>query len=147
MLAAVFDAPASFHSDAAATERVDELIDMMGLDAFREKLVGELSTGSRRIVDLACVLAQDPAVVLLDEPSAGVAQRETEARHQRRDHCSVGWSRAEGASPPDRSARRPAVTAGRVADRERATVPAGGEPETRDGLSIFDPSLPYGTMC
>jgi ABC-type branched-subunit amino acid transport system ATPase component len=33
----------------------------------------------RRIVELACLLAQDPAVVLLDEPSAGVAQRETEA--------------------------------------------------------------------
>ena len=33
----------------------------------------------RRIVELACLLAQDPAVVLFDEPSAGVAQRETEA--------------------------------------------------------------------
>src|SRR3989442_12081929 len=51
----------------------------MGLSAFRDKLLGELSSGSRRIVELACILAQDPAVVLLDEPSAGVAQRETEA--------------------------------------------------------------------
>ena len=51
----------------------------MGLGAFRDKLVGELSTGSRRIVELACILAQDPTVLLLDEPSAGVAQRETEA--------------------------------------------------------------------
>jgi ABC-type branched-subunit amino acid transport system ATPase component len=41
--------------------------------------VGELSTGSRRIVELACILAQDPSVLLLDEPSGGVAQRETEA--------------------------------------------------------------------
>jgi ABC-type branched-subunit amino acid transport system ATPase component len=38
-----------------------------------------LSTGSRRIVDLACILAQDPSVVLLDEPSSGIAQKETEA--------------------------------------------------------------------
>jgi branched-chain amino acid transport system ATP-binding protein len=51
----------------------------MGLDAFREKLTGELSTGSRRIVDLACILAQDPKVLMLDEPSGGVAQKETEA--------------------------------------------------------------------
>jgi ABC-type branched-subunit amino acid transport system ATPase component len=41
--------------------------------------IGELSTGTRRIVELACILAQEPAVVLLDEPTAGVAQRETEA--------------------------------------------------------------------
>ena len=42
-------------------------------------MIGELSTGTRRIVELACVLAQRPAVVLLDEPTAGVAQKETEA--------------------------------------------------------------------
>ncbi|MDZ7731746.1 MAG: hypothetical protein U5R31_00335 [Acidimicrobiia bacterium] len=39
----------------------------------------ELSTGSRRIVDLACIVAHRPSVVLLDEPSSGIAQRETEA--------------------------------------------------------------------
>ena len=38
----------------------------------------ELSTGSRRLVDLACVLGADPQVLLLDEPSSGIAQRETE---------------------------------------------------------------------
>ena len=59
--------------------KVEELIELMGLGAFREKLTGELSTGSRRIVDLACILAQDPKVLMLDEPSGGVAQKETEA--------------------------------------------------------------------
>jgi ABC-type branched-subunit amino acid transport system ATPase component len=58
---------------------VDELIELLGLGAFRAKFVRELSTGSRRIVDLACVLAHRPSVVLLDEPSSGIAQRETEA--------------------------------------------------------------------
>jgi ABC-type branched-subunit amino acid transport system ATPase component len=38
-----------------------------------------LSTGTRRIVDLACIMAQDPEVLLLDEPSGGIAQKETEA--------------------------------------------------------------------
>jgi ABC-type branched-subunit amino acid transport system ATPase component len=38
-----------------------------------------VSTGTRRVVDLACVFAQDPSVVLLDEPSSGIAQREAEA--------------------------------------------------------------------
>jgi branched-chain amino acid transport system ATP-binding protein len=50
----------------------------MMLQAFADKFVGELSTGTRRMVDLACVLAHDPKVLLLDEPSSGIAQRETE---------------------------------------------------------------------
>jgi branched-chain amino acid transport system ATP-binding protein len=79
IVAAAMHLPASYESELAARERVDELIELMGLQAFTEKLIGELSTGSRRIVDLACILAQDPQIVLLDEPSGGVAQRETEA--------------------------------------------------------------------
>ena len=59
--------------------RVDELIELMGLGAFRDKFISELSTGSRRIVDLAAIIAHDPIVLLLDEPSSGIAQREAEA--------------------------------------------------------------------
>jgi branched-chain amino acid transport system ATP-binding protein len=79
MVAAAFQLPASYESEIAVAEKVDELIELMGLGAFRQKLTGELSTGSRRIVDLACILAQDPRVLMLDEPSGGVAQKETEA--------------------------------------------------------------------
>ena len=60
-------------------ERAEELIDLFGLGAFHDKRMGELSTGSRRMVDLACVVAHQPTVVLLDEPSSGIAQREAEA--------------------------------------------------------------------
>ena len=66
-------------AERAVAERADELVDMMGLDAFRDKFVSDLSTGSRRIVDLACQIALDPKVILFDEPSSGIAQRETEA--------------------------------------------------------------------
>jgi ABC-type branched-subunit amino acid transport system ATPase component len=62
-----------------AISTADRLIELLGLDAYREKLTGELSTGTRRIVELACLLAADPSVIVLDEPSGGVAQRETEA--------------------------------------------------------------------
>jgi ABC-type branched-subunit amino acid transport system ATPase component len=79
LLADALGLPASFESEIEVMAKVDELIELMGLDAYRQKLTGELSTGSRRIVDLACILAQDPAVVILDEPSGGVAQKETEA--------------------------------------------------------------------
>ncbi len=78
-LNAMFRLPAFQDSEAAAQHRVDELIELMGIEQFRTKFIGELSTGSRRVVDLACVLAHEPTVVLLDEPSSGIAQREAEA--------------------------------------------------------------------
>ncbi|HZQ84570.1 MAG TPA: ATP-binding cassette domain-containing protein, partial [Acidimicrobiales bacterium] len=59
--------------------RADALIELMGLGHFRDKPVAELSTGTRRIAELACMLALEPTVLLLDEPAAGIAQRETEA--------------------------------------------------------------------
>jgi branched-chain amino acid transport system ATP-binding protein len=71
--------PAVFDAEARVRRRVDELIDLLGLGAFRSKFVRELSTGSRRIVDIACLVAHRPTVILLDEPSSGIAQRETEA--------------------------------------------------------------------
>ena len=62
-----------------AQRAVDELIELMGLGAFHDKFISELSTGTRRIVDLACVVAFRPRLLLLDEPSSGIAQREVEA--------------------------------------------------------------------
>jgi len=58
---------------------VDTLVEMFHLGGFRGKFIRELSTGTRRVVDLACVVAHRPTVVLLDEPSSGIAQRESEA--------------------------------------------------------------------
>ena len=78
-LSAALHLPAAFDSEEKTRERVDQLIDLLGIGAFRSKFVSELSTGSRRVVDLACVVAHRPTVVLLDEPSSGIAQRESEA--------------------------------------------------------------------
>jgi branched-chain amino acid transport system ATP-binding protein len=79
LVASALGQPVSADSEVDTATKVDLLIDLMGLAAFREKLTGELSTGTRRIVELACLLASDPKVIVLDEPSGGVAQRETEA--------------------------------------------------------------------
>ena len=79
MVADAFGQPVARATDDDVATAVDLLVELMGLDAFREKLTGELSTGTRRIVELACLLASDPKVIVLDEPSGGVAQRETEA--------------------------------------------------------------------
>jgi ABC-type branched-subunit amino acid transport system ATPase component len=78
-VSALFGTPAMRESEMDVAFTVDDLIELMGLGAFRDKFVAELSTGSRRIVDLAMSIAHDPAVLLLDEPSSGIAQKETEA--------------------------------------------------------------------
>ena len=78
-LAAALWSPTVTSSERRVTERVEELLELMGITDFRDKLVRELSTGSKRIVDLACVMAHGPSVLLLDEPSSGIAQREAEA--------------------------------------------------------------------
>jgi ABC-type branched-subunit amino acid transport system ATPase component/predicted MFS family arabinose efflux permease len=78
-LSAALHLPTWAHSERKVDLGVDELIELLGLEAFRTKFIRELSTGSRRVVDLACVVAHRPSVVLLDEPSSGIAQRESEA--------------------------------------------------------------------
>jgi ABC-type branched-subunit amino acid transport system ATPase component/predicted MFS family arabinose efflux permease len=78
-ISAALHLPTVFDAEEKVRARVDELLELLGLEAYRTKFVRELSTGSRRIVDLACVVAHRPTVVLLDEPSSGIAQRETEA--------------------------------------------------------------------
>jgi branched-chain amino acid transport system ATP-binding protein len=77
--AAMLALPSIQHSEEDVAYAVDDLVELMGLGAFRDKFIGELSTGSRRIVDLAMAIGHDPDVLLLDEPSSGIAQRETEA--------------------------------------------------------------------
>ena len=59
-----------------------ELVAFMGLDRYRDRQIAELSTGTRRITEIACLVALQPVLLLLDEPSSGIAQRETEALGQ-----------------------------------------------------------------
>ena len=62
-------------SERAIARRVDQLVELLRSSDHRSLFVRELSTGTRRVVDLACLLAHQPRVVLLDEPAAGIAQR------------------------------------------------------------------------
>jgi ABC-type branched-subunit amino acid transport system ATPase component/MFS family permease len=71
--------PAAYDEERRVARRVDELVELLALEPYREKFVHELSTGTRRVVELACVMALRPTVVLLDEPASGLAQREVEA--------------------------------------------------------------------
>jgi branched-chain amino acid transport system ATP-binding protein len=78
-LSAALHLPTWAGSERKVGLRVDDLIELLSLEAYRTKFIREISTGSRRVVDLACVVAHRPTVVLLDEPSSGIAQRESEA--------------------------------------------------------------------
>ncbi|MFN2465606.1 MAG: ATP-binding cassette domain-containing protein, partial [Candidatus Dormibacteria bacterium] len=78
-LAASLGMPASREQEEDVAWTVADLVELMSLQAFRDKFVRELSTGSRRVVDLAMAIAHDPALLILDEPSSGIAQKETEA--------------------------------------------------------------------
>jgi ABC-type branched-subunit amino acid transport system ATPase component/ABC-type branched-subunit amino acid transport system permease subunit len=78
-LASSLGVPASREQEEDVAWTVSDLVELMSLGAFRDKFVRELSTGSRRVVDLAMAIAHDPALLILDEPSSGIAQKETEA--------------------------------------------------------------------
>jgi len=69
----------ALRGERAKRERAAELVALMGLERYRDTNVGALSTGTRRIAELACLVGLEPRLLLLDEPSAGLAQRETEA--------------------------------------------------------------------
>jgi len=58
---------------------VADLVDLLGLTQWQDHHIGDLSTGTRRVVELAGLLALNARVLCLDEPTAGLAQRETEA--------------------------------------------------------------------
>jgi ABC-type branched-subunit amino acid transport system ATPase component/predicted MFS family arabinose efflux permease len=70
--------PPQFDSEQKVATRVHQLLELFGLGAYRDSFTAELSTGTRRIVELACVVGHQPSVLLLDEPAGGVAQREVE---------------------------------------------------------------------
>ncbi len=78
LLAAVW-APPVRRSERQIAARVDGFIEILGLEAHADKFVRELSTGTRRAVEVACQMAAEPKMLLLDEPSSGLAQAESEA--------------------------------------------------------------------
>lgn len=65
-------------AEAKVFTRADGLIEILGLEAFADKFASELSTGSRRAVEVACMMAMEATILLLDEPSSGLAQAETQ---------------------------------------------------------------------
>ena len=70
--------PKSRAEEQRAVDEVAPLIEWLGILEKKDMLVGNLSFGEQRSVELARALASDPAMVLLDEPAAGLNMHETE---------------------------------------------------------------------
>ena len=64
-------------ADGEMKARVSELLDMGGLSAKADRLVGELSHGDQRATEIMMALALKPRLLLLDEPTAGMGDQET----------------------------------------------------------------------
>jgi ABC-type branched-subunit amino acid transport system ATPase component/ABC-type branched-subunit amino acid transport system permease subunit len=79
LVPALLGLPPARRAEARKAARTADCVDLLGLGPFADHHLDELSTGTRRIVELCCLLAQGADLLLLDEPTAGVAQRETEA--------------------------------------------------------------------
>ncbi|MDE0604200.1 MAG: ATP-binding cassette domain-containing protein, partial [bacterium] len=77
--AAVAHLPNGYRRDRAQRAHAQDIADFLGLGPYADKFTFELSTGTRRIVELGCLLALEARVLCLDEPTGGVAQREVEA--------------------------------------------------------------------
>lgn len=74
----LFEAFGPATKDNVRRERARALLAQFELGGDAESLVGALPTGTRRIAELACAVAARPTLILLDEPSAGVAHSESE---------------------------------------------------------------------
>ena len=70
--------PNIFHREsAAARERIDEIFETIRLTEHRDRLGGALSHGQKQWLEIGMLLAQDPKLLLVDEPVAGMTDAET----------------------------------------------------------------------
>ena len=68
----------NFRASRADQEKVAELADEIGLLAALERKSGELSHGQKQWLEIGMLLAQDPRLLLVDEPAAGMTPAERE---------------------------------------------------------------------
>jgi branched-chain amino acid transport system ATP-binding protein len=79
---------------ARVHQKVEQALELAGLSAKSDRLVGELAHGDQRAAEIAMVLSLEPRLLLLDEPTAGMGDQETYAITQliRRLHKSGAFT-------------------------------------------------------
>ncbi|HMJ52343.1 MAG TPA: urea ABC transporter ATP-binding protein UrtD [Polyangiaceae bacterium] len=69
---------ANLFGRALSRERIDEALQTIGLTDLRDQRAGVLSHGHKQWLEIGMLLVQDPKVLLVDEPVAGMSQQEME---------------------------------------------------------------------
>jgi ABC-type branched-subunit amino acid transport system ATPase component/ABC-type branched-subunit amino acid transport system permease subunit len=71
--------PHARREEAASRAAAEELVSKLGLAAIRDLPIRSLPYGTMRLVELTCVLAMNPSLLMLDEPSSGMSAAESKA--------------------------------------------------------------------
>jgi ABC-type branched-subunit amino acid transport system ATPase component len=71
--------PPAAREERSILKRAEEIVDLFGMQAYGDKQASELSYGTLRLLELACMIALEPKLLMLDEPASGISQKETEA--------------------------------------------------------------------
>ncbi len=66
-----------YHESKADRERIDEVLETIRLTDMRQTIAGSLSHGQKQWLEIGMLLSQEPAVLLVDEPAAGMSDDET----------------------------------------------------------------------
>lgn len=75
---AIFHTPRYYQEEQKALEKALELLDFVGLSGLEDTPAYNLPYGAQRRLEIARALASDPALLLLDEPTAGMNPQETD---------------------------------------------------------------------
>jgi urea transport system ATP-binding protein len=79
--------------DKASQQRIEETLELIRLQHHATRLAGELSHGQKQRLEIGMLLMQQPALLLLDEPAAGMTDHETmelaELLNKLRGTCSM----------------------------------------------------------